>query len=136
MLQRNALVLFLGLLGCGGKAVIDGTLGAGGTGGGGSTSSTTSSGGGGGSGGCDVASHTIDIADFNVSCAVPSDCIPVFIGNFCSSCRCPFAAINVADQTKYDAEKQIKEAGAPPFTCNCPAANPTCVQGKCETKTP
>jgi len=135
MLQRNALVLFLGLLGCGGKAVIDGTLGAGGLGGGTSTSSTTSSASG-GAGGCDAASHTIDIADFNVSCTVASDCIPVFIGNFCSSCRCPFAAINVADQTKYDAEKQIKEAGAPPFTCGCPVAQPTCAQGKCAVQVP
>ena len=39
VLQRIALVLVLGLLGCGGKAVIDGTPGAGGAGGGTSTSS-------------------------------------------------------------------------------------------------
>ena len=128
------LVLVLGLLGCGGKAVIDGTPGTGGTGGETSTSSTSSAS---GSGGCDAASHTIDITDFNVNCTVPSDCIPVFIGSFCTSCWCPLAsAINVADKMAYEAEAQIKSAGVPPPACDCPASEGICVQGQCAVQVP
>jgi hypothetical protein len=129
-------ILAVGLLvACGGKAVIDGTPGTGGTGGGSSTSSTTSSASGGG--GCDAAAHTIDIADFNVNCTVPSDCVPVFIGSFCTSCWCPLsAAINVADKANYEAEAQIKSAGAPPPECNCPPSEGICVQGQCAVQVP
>jgi hypothetical protein len=131
VLVGTALAL-AGLLGCGGKAVIDGTPGVGGTGGGTSTSSTSS-----GAGGCDAASHTIDIADYNVGCTVASDCMPVFIGSFCTSCWCPLgSAINVADKVKYDAEAQIKSAGVPPPTCNCPASHGICVQGQCAVQVP
>jgi hypothetical protein len=133
MLRRHALVLVLGLLGCGGKAVIDGPLGAGGAAGASSTSSTTSS----GDGGCDAASHTIDIADFNVSCAGAADCMAVFAGNFCGGCWCPFSAINVADKAKYEAEALVKGAGVPSGGyCHCPASTPICEQGECATQVP
>jgi hypothetical protein len=123
------------LVACGGKAVIDGAPGAGGmggTGGAGTTSSTSSA-----NGGCDAAAHTIDIADFDVSCNGASDCIPVFIGSFCTSCWCPLAAaINVADKAAYEAEAQIKSAGVPPPTCSCPASEGICVQGQCAVQVP
>jgi len=138
MRWQIALVLALGMLGCGGKAVIDAALGTGGTAGAagaagaGGSSSTTSSG-----GGCDPASHTIDIADFNVGCTLPSDCIPVFVGSLCTSCTCPlFSAINVADKAKYEAELEVKNVGTPPQTCFCPASEGICVQGQCATKVP
>jgi hypothetical protein len=129
-------ILVAGLLAaCGGKAVIDGARGAGGTGGRSSTSSTT--GGGGGGGGCDAASHTIEITDYNVGCTVASDCVPVFFGSFCTNCWCPLsAAINVADKVRYDAEAQIKSAGVPPPACNCPASEGICVQGQCAVQVP
>ena len=124
---------------CGGKVVVDGSADAIATGGGsasGTSGAGASSGGSTGAGGCDAASHTIDIASFNVSCLAASDCMPVFIGDYCGDCKCPFAAINVADAMKYDAEQQIKSAGAPPGSCFCPALQPTCVNGQCATKTP
>ena len=124
---------------CGGKVVVDGRANTAASAG--ATVSSTSgvgasSGGSTGAGGCAPASHTLDIADFNVSCTVASACVAVFAGDFCGTCKCPFAAINVADKVKYDAEAQIKSAGAPPGGCFCPAMKPACVQGQCETQTP
>jgi hypothetical protein len=116
---------------CGGNVVVDASADAvssSSTSGGATTSSTSGAGGG---GTCDPASHTLAITDFDVSCTLTSECIPVFTGNFCSSCRCAFSAINVADIMKYDAEAQIEEAGAPQMVCKCPAAPPVCAQGKC-----
>jgi hypothetical protein len=102
---------------CGGKVVVDGIADA-------ASASATSSGatgsGGGsstGGGGCDAASHTIDIT--------------VFIGSFCGACWCPWTAINVADLMKYQAEAQVKAAGTPGPECFCPADVPSCVQGQC-----
>jgi hypothetical protein len=122
---------------CGGKVVVDGLeatassssgagSGAPGTGSSsGSSESSTSS------GGCDDASHTIAITDFNVSCAEVLDCAPVFIGSFCSNCWCPWSAINADDLMKYQAEAQIKQAGTPGPQCFCPAGKVSCVQGQC-----
>jgi hypothetical protein len=122
---------------CGGKVVVDdastsatgGNSGAGGGGGapgsgpGGSTST--------GAGGCDAASHTIDITDFDVSCTQASDCAAVFLGNFCYDCRCPFWAINVADLMKYEAEAQKEPWGTGPV-CDCRDSLVVCLQGRCE----
>lgn len=124
---------------CGGKVVVDGSADSVASGGGsasGTSGTGASSGASTGTGGCDAASHTIDIAGFNVSCEVASDCMPVFIGSFCMDCRCPFSAINVADAMKYDAEQQIKSVGAPPGGCFCPAIPAACVNGQCATKIP
>lgn len=130
---------------CGGIVVVDGLADAasGPATSGGATASSSSGAGGGapgtgagggsstGGGGCDAASHTIDITEFNVSCTEASDCAPVFIGNFCGNCWCPWTAINVADLKKYQAEAQVKAAGTPGPKCFCPADVPSCVQGQC-----
>jgi hypothetical protein len=86
---------------------------------------------------CD-ALHTIDLTDFDVSCTQASDCTPVFTGSFCTNCTCPDSAINVADMAKYQAEAQAKESGADRSgpVCDCLAALPTCVQGRCSTESP
>jgi len=60
-----------------------------------------------------------------------SDCVPVFIGNLCATCPCPFSAINVYEKMKYDAERQVKSVGAPPIVCDCPVAPVSCVMGTC-----
>jgi hypothetical protein len=120
---------------CGGKVVVDGsaeTAASGGaTAGTGASSGDSTS-----TGGCDPASHTIDIASFNVSCMVASDCVAVFAGDLCGDCKCAFSAINVADKMKYDAGEQIKSVGTPPGGCFCPAMKPVCEQGHCGTTTP
>lgn len=122
---------------CGGKVVVDGLSDTVSSGAGGAASSSgvvTSATGAGGA--CDSASHTLDFADFNTTCTSPSDCMPVFLGDFCQGCTCAFSAINVADKAKYEAEAQIKAAGAPTGGCFCPASIPICVEGQCNTKTP
>lgn len=130
---------------CGDKVVFDGNADGMSTSGArsGATASSSSSGeeaGSGGStgaGGCDPASHTIDVTDFNVSCGVGSDCVPVFVGNLYTNCTCPlFSAINVADKMKFDAEVKVKGAGTPPGSCNCPISTGICVQGKCAVQVP
>jgi hypothetical protein len=132
---------------CGGKVVVDGAAtsatgssgtastgggggGAPGTGGGGSTST--------GGGGCDAASHTLAITDFDVSCTQASDCASVFLGSFCSACRCASSAINVADLMKYEAEAQVlsQETAATGPVWNCGADPPVCTQGKCGMRMP
>jgi len=133
--RLSALLVAGGCVGaaCGGKVVVDETGST-------STSSTRGAGAGGGgstgAGGCESASHTIDIADYNVICTAAEDCIAVFLGDFCSSCSCPFSAINVADKTKYEAEAQVKSAGTPPDGCSCPASTPFCAVGQCATHVP
>jgi hypothetical protein len=129
---------------CGGKVVVDvaATSMSTGEGAGGAATAASSTQGAGagegatGGGGCDSASHTIDFADYNLSCNVAEDCVAVFLGDFCMLCSCPFSAINVADKMKWEAEAELKAAGTPPDTCSCPASTPICDQGQCATTVP
>lgn len=124
--------------GCGGKVVFDGNADGVST----SGSSSSSSGGGAGSGGstgaggCDPASHTIDYKNYDLSCTMPSDCIPAFLGNLCGNCTCALATINVADKAKLEAESQAKAVPTSPGGCFCPANAPTCLQGQCVPQVP
>jgi hypothetical protein len=110
---------------CGGKVILDVSA----DGAGGSTSSTGSVST--GTGTCDAKSHTIGMGGYDDSCVMPTDCIAVFMGNLCDGCSCGNAAINVADQSKYDAESAKKHQGVPPGGCFCPMTKVTCSQGTC-----
>ena len=138
----SALLVTAGCVGaaCGGKVVVDmeatSQSTSGSTGGGATAASSTQGAGAAGGGGCDPASHTIDFAEYDPSCMVPEDCMGAFLGDFCQLCSCPFAAINVADKAKYEAEAAMKAAGTPPDTCSCPAHTTTCEQGQCVTHVP
>lgn len=113
---------------CGGKAVIDGGNGSGGaTGTGGATSSSSSA----TAGGCDSVLHTIHANDFDASCTVEADCVPVFIGDLCGKCLCPNTFINATAKAKYQAERDAKAVPPMPGGCFCPAVKPTCAQGHC-----
>lgn len=138
-LARVSVFLTAGFMAaCGGKVVFDGIAdsGSASSGAGGGAASSSSVSGAGGSASCDPATHTIDIHDFNVSCSVDSDCTPVFAGNFCQGCVCPFSAINSSDLAKYEAERMVKSMGAPPSKCDCPASIVACNMGACTTHTP
>jgi hypothetical protein len=122
-----AVFSFIGAaMACGGKVVIDDGVG----GSFGSSSAST------GSGGCDAKSHTIDSAGYDMSCNAASDCVPAFFGNLCQGCDCAFAAINVSDQAKYQAELSKKSQNLPPGGCFCPATPVACNAGHCEVNVP
>lgn len=119
---------------CGGKVVFDEsatTDAASSSGDSGASSGSSTS-----TGGCDPGKHTIDLADFDTSCAVPSDCVAVFIGSYCGNCFCQNAAIASSSKPQYDAEAQAKQQPQGPGGCFCPAAIPDCVAGQCTTKVP
>ncbi len=122
---------------CGGKVIFDSSAGGafpGSTTSGASIATTigaTTS-----TGGCDPASHTLDASGFDVTCNVASDCMSAFLGNFCQTCRCPFGAISIMDQAKYQTEAAAKSVGAPPETCDCPASKVACIQGACVAMPP
>jgi hypothetical protein len=81
-------------------------------------------------------------SDFDRSCNSDGDCIEAYSGHVCSNgplCMCPFGAINVRDQSKYDAQYQaalttIRDAedSGVPFMCGCPRSGaPRCFANRC-----
>lgn len=75
---------------------------------------------------------------FDQSCHSDSDCVAVIVGNVCG-CMCKSDAINVKDESKYNAELQALLAAHPvpppdasPTPCFCPTfGQPVCVEGHC-----
>ena len=46
-------------------------------------------------------SYVLDPADFDRSCAVDADCVPIFSGELCECLRCKDAAIARSDSERY-----------------------------------
>lgn len=63
--------------------------------------------------GCDTS---LAGSDYDQTCAVDSDCLPVFEGEFCGACGISgsVTAINVKDGARYQREREaIAKAGCP-----------------------
>jgi hypothetical protein len=119
----------LALAACGGKVVVDANGAAGGAHTGGSGGTT-------GAGGCDAVTHTISPAGYDTSCNTDADCVSVYFGDLCGDCLCPFGAISVADQAKYEAEAAAKAVSHSGVGCTCPASHAVCLGGTCEGSVP
>src|SRR6478752_6318231 len=73
--------------------------------------------------------HRIAASEFQQSCTVASDCVPVYEGTLsCCGGSCPNAAVN---QVGYSAYESARESRTP--TCNpqppCPATDVACIAG-------
>ena len=73
----------------------------------------------------------IDLASFDRSCLVDSDCMAVKGGMACpSGCSCPNTAISVDDRLMY--EETIASLPFKVLACPCPSGPPhLCIQGVC-----
>jgi hypothetical protein len=85
---------------------------------------------------CSGSGGSLSLADYDTSCTVASDCVPVLV-NPTGCCDCPSAAINKADVAKYEAALAAK--GQP--TCNvecgaCPDTVTVCSHGTCGVALP
>jgi len=78
-----------------------------------------------------ASSCSLHAQEFDQSCRADSDCIAVVEVYGCGSCACQTGAINVSDQTKYQAAlsgSQSSTAGS----CYCPCEGaPRCCGGVC-----
>jgi hypothetical protein len=83
---------------------------------------------------CGGGSTIVDVASFDQSCKVATDCAPVVEGSVCD-CPCPNAAINVADYASYDRAEQAALTHCPGVQPECGVCSPPigvlCQQGKC-----
>jgi hypothetical protein len=107
-----------------------GDTGTGGIGGSGGTSGTVGGAGGStGTGGDGGTCVDIALSDYDTSCTTASDCVEITAGTICTGgCECGGAAINIADQSKYDAAI----ASIKPGICGCPTFGmPACIKGTC-----
>jgi hypothetical protein len=79
----------------------------------------------------------LDPTSFDQSCKSDSDCVAIDVGTVCvngPSCLCPAAAINVVDQSSYEAELKAIESNVKPGPgwCGCPFfGTPRCATGRC-----
>jgi hypothetical protein len=78
--------------------------------------------------------HILGADDYNKSCTATDQCIDVFIGDACSTCRCANASINISDRERY--QKDLEEAstcplGGPMCNVECMSKLPVCQQGTC-----
>jgi hypothetical protein len=78
------------------------------------------------------ADTSINLSDFDTSCAKDNDCVVVNVGDICG-CHCGNAAINVSSEAAYDAEEQDKQAHCVNNDpCLCPAnGSLACTKGVC-----
>jgi hypothetical protein len=76
---------------------------------------------------------TLRAEDFDDSCAEKANCVPVFLGDLCSGCTCPNAAISAIENTRYLRERDAIDCGpfATPTSCSCEAAFADCVEERC-----
>ena len=89
----------------------------------------------------DAGTVTISTSGYDTSCATTSDCVLVMIGSWsatdpCCGHGCPGAAINVADQSKFNTALQQTLAqcmppGASGCGLECAAATAYCNAGTC-----
>jgi hypothetical protein len=78
--------------------------------------------------------HTLSISDYNKSCTANDQCIDVFIGEACSSCRCSNDAINISDRAAYQEDLDAAAScrlGLPACAADCISKVPVCQQGTC-----
>ncbi len=73
---------------------------------------------------------SISAASYNQACTVPDDCTPVLVGELCD-CRCSYAAINKADQARYDADRARISCSGDKLCGPCQQATATCTAGRC-----
>jgi hypothetical protein len=88
---------------------------------------------------------TVTASGYDVSCKKDSDCVLVETGSWsptdpCCGHGCPSAAINVADQSKYEAAATVAEMrcmppGASACGVDCIAITAFCSAGTCDTCT-
>lgn len=95
--------------------------------------------------GCDT---NLAGGDYDQSCAVDADCVPIFEGEFCGVCGISgsVTAINVKDQARYQRDREaIAKAGCParlgpPRPCAQPPPMPAveyvgvCTSSRCEAR--
>lgn len=73
--------------------------------------------------GCSGQSTIIEAKQYATSCSTAADCVGVFVGDACSVCRCPNAAISTSAKSRYDADRLAARAQcetAPAVECPCP----------------
>src|SRR5262249_13562705 len=80
------------------------------------------------------ADHSLAATDYKRKCTMDPECIDVFIGDACSTCRCSNDAINVSDQARY--QKDLDAAAncgpeAPVCNIACMFKPPVCQDGTC-----
>jgi len=74
------------------------------------------------------------VSDYKTTCTVATDCLRVSIGTVCTPCSCPDAAINIADQDRYNADfARARSACGAVNGCIAACAIPQakCTSGKC-----
>lgn len=81
---------------------------------------------------------TLDVAHYDQSCSVDSDCVAAFTGELCAVCGgCANTALNVAAKAKYDADAKGLRSACPPqlgeqARCGpCDLRAPVCSAGTC-----
>lgn len=110
----------------GGSGPIDGDGGAS------SSSSGSSSGPSSGGGG-----KQISASDFEQGCVNENDCVAVFQGDVCNTCKCQNAAIAKTDLSKYESASSTDECrNQQPCAADCQEARVQCLVGKCALAAP
>lgn len=72
------------------------------------------------------------------TCTVATDCAAVFIGDACSTCLCPNAAISTSSRAAYDLEVTQAQrlcGPRPAIACDCAQSTVECSSGTCTLKT-
>jgi hypothetical protein len=83
-----------------------------------------------------VTKTTLSASEFDQSCDIDSDCVPVYEGSVCAACRCAEAAIATKDASQYAAElaERAKSCPAPKET-KCPPCDPAFPVASCDPTT-
>lgn len=77
---------------------------------------------------------SIAASEFDQACQVDGDCVVVYQGTVCNSCRCENAAIAKKELDRYRSELDARSANCgqiPGCAADCAAPNPYCVSGSC-----
>lgn len=86
------------------------------------------------SSGCS-APKSIDLGDYDRTCAVDADCVLATGGDVCRVCACPDGAINVKDQDAYAADRAAEQnlcGPLPAIACGaCIQQKAACQGGMC-----
>ncbi len=79
---------------------------------------------------------SVDLDDYDTSCKLASDCVPVLAGPRCS-CACDYAAINSKSLAQYQEDFQDLDCpgcGIMASCGRCQAVYPVCQAGRCEVR--
>ena len=77
-----------------------------------------------------ACSTTLDTADYDTSCAAPTDCLTLPMGDMCD-CSCDQGAINKKSVDAYNKDR-TRIGGCSRLCGACPALqSATCTAGKC-----